>query len=207
MSTRFQRNMIIPVIPVALMALAGCATTEVNESGMTGGTGLHLTGGAGPAVFDPSTASDPDFSGSVDDSSTTWEVGAGYRFNKSVGVEASYVDLGKFKYDGSYLGTPDSGTVENTGYKVGVTGYLPINNRFEAYGMLGAFRWKSRDNEVFGGTPYSSSESGTKALYGLGVQAVLNPQFDVRLGWERYSKVGGDDYDVFSAKILWYLFR
>jgi len=174
---------------------------------MTGDTGLHLTGGAGPAVFNPSTANDPNFSGTVGKDSTTWEVGAGYRFNKSVGIEVGYVDLGNFNYDGTYLGTPDHGTVKNTGYKLAVTGFVPIDNRFEAYGKLGAFRWESTDNDVFGGAPSTYKRSGSNALYGLGIQTALNPRLDMRLEWERYTKVGGNNHDVFSVKLLWYLFH
>src|SRR5687768_15867261 len=63
-------------------------------------TGVYVVAGVGQgkASFDDAdfTSEDPEFSRSTDTSSTTWNIGVGWRFHKHVAAELGYADLGKY---------------------------------------------------------------------------------------------------------------
>src|SRR5882672_9133737 len=74
------------------------------------GAYIGVGAGASNASFNSSDFSlgIPGVAESADKTSTGGKVFAGFRFNRNVGAEVSYVDLGKFKY--SYMGAPATGT-------------------------------------------------------------------------------------------------
>ncbi len=206
MSTTQSRFPLDPVssglIPLALLLVTGCASTEVAVSGMQSG-GMRLTGGAGPAVFDSSTDEASEFSGDVDESDTALSLGFGYSFTDTWSVELEYTDFGELTYDGTWLGTSDSGTVESTGISAAIVGVMPLSETYSLIARAGVLSWDSEDNEVYAGTPSSSSDTGTDVFFGIGGQAALSPHFALRAEWDRW-EIWDDNLDTFLIRALYF---
>jgi len=88
---------------------------------------------------------------------------------------------------------------------VGV-GMLPFANQFGAYGKLGGYRATSDLSSNIGG---GGSDTNTGLTYGAGLQWNPTLPLGLRLEWQRYHNVGGDntggkdDIDVLSLGALW----
>lgn len=130
----------------------------------------------------------PDIGGlSTDRSSTGGKLYGGYGITPNIAVEAGYADLGKAE--------SAAGSVRGHGVFVDLVGTVPISESFSALGRVGAFNGRS---SVSGG----SSESGTNAKLGLGLQYDINKQASVRGEWERYKfKAFGErgDADLYTV--------
>jgi hypothetical protein len=151
------------------------------------------------------------FSGSVDESSTSKELLLGYRFHTYGAIEATYSDLGEVKFNGLWDegGGPvaDSGSLKTTGTKVAVIGMLPFGNPWRIFGKIGLMKWSVKEDELYGGTPLSTSWSGTSKIYGLGMQFDIHEYADLRLEWERNDNIemtyAEGHVDNYSAKLIW----
>lgn len=145
--------------------------------------------------------------GSVDDTDTGWKVYGGYMFHPNVGLELSYVDLGKF------TGSAPGVSVEAKPKTVDLSliGVLPLPDRaspFSLFGKVGGNRWKVDTNTNLG----SASDHGTDLSYGVGAQYDFARNWAGRLEWNRFRDVGDpnttgrSDIDLLSLNVS-YLFR
>lgn len=140
-------------------------------------TGWYLGAGAG--------TSDVDVSGFDDDTGTKLSVG--YRFNRNLGLEGGFTDLGEFDAAGS--------SVEIDGFQiVGVYSLPAVGEKVSVFGKAGFYGW---DGETASGL----SDNGTDAAFGLGVQYGAG-DWAVRGEWERFD-IDGDDVDLISASIVY----
>ncbi|MDO8959327.1 MAG: outer membrane beta-barrel protein [Rhodocyclaceae bacterium] len=159
---------------------------------------------------------------SVDNKDTNLGFTAGYMFNKYIGVEAGYRDLGSVSatasgtVTGTYYGSPFSATgtlnasADANGWLLGVRGNLPINEKFSLNARLGWFNWDADAKATasgtltYGGTVYAGnvtatgSDSGTDIYYGLGANYNVTKQVGVGVG---YTKFKLDDVKVDSWDI------
>ncbi|MEJ2452337.1 MAG: outer membrane beta-barrel protein [Gammaproteobacteria bacterium] len=144
---------------------------------------------------------DPGYSCSIDDTDTSYNFFAGYKFTPNFAAELGYVNLGKYNIaaSGTVSATPVSinGDWEPTGFTLSGVGILPIQPNFSVLGRIGFFNWNVdlNVNASIGGLPGSgsTSSSGTDLLYGVGVQWDANQQFSVRGEYTRYSNVGDEN--------------
>lgn len=118
-------------------------------------------------------------------SNTSYQVGAGYRFNDYLGVEANYADMaGQVRRAGL-------GGVEGKSLAVGAVGYLPIGDRFELFAKAGVGRTRYDFHPAAGGTGSRSMRgTSTSPLYALGANYHFNRALSVRLEW---STLGASD--------------
>lgn len=153
---------------------------------------------------------------SCDDTSSAYGAFSGYQFNKYLGAELGYTDLGENK---------SSGPVDAVTAKVKVlellgVGTIPITPQIEVYGKVGAFFWDLDAScagtcSGFGpgaGSPGSQSDSGTDLTYGLGVKLNFTKNVGVRVQYQRYKDIdssttsgGKSDIDVLSVGIVFKL--
>jgi OOP family OmpA-OmpF porin len=150
---------------------------------------------------------------SCDDEDSSWRIFAGYQFNKYVGLELGYADLGQGEGRATVTGV-GSGTArfEAEAWDLVMVGMLPINERFSIFGKLGFARWDvdaSATVSIPGrGTGVGSdSEDGTELTQGVGAQFNFTKNVGARVEWQRYNDVGGSktgesDIDVISASLL-----
>jgi len=112
-----------------------------------------------------------------DSSGTAGKVFAGYQFNKNLGLELGYADLGKF-------GGAGTGSARAHATSLDAVGMLPIgDSAFSAIGRVGVANTRTRTTSVLG---VDDSSSGTDVKAGLGVQYNLSKNAALRAEWERY---------------------
>jgi len=152
------------------------------------------------------------YSQSCDDTDHGHKFFVGYQVTPILGVEAAYVDLGKFRQDGSltqdwgegYASTSranGAGSVD--GFSLALVGTAPITDNFAVFGKVGAYAWDLdvngdyRSQTTYLGEPldeYSvliySNEDGTSLLLGLGAKYNFTPNLGIRAEWERYKGIG-----------------
>lgn len=137
----------------------------------------------------------------ADSHDTSWKLYGGYQFTPNWGIEAQYVDLGRYNYTIStnVPGVSGSGTYRADSWGVAATGTLPLNQSFYLFGKLGV-----ASNHVSGGdvcvtgggaTACQNSGKGNKTdlLAGLGVGYNFNKNIGIRLEYENFGKMAKVD--------------
>jgi opacity protein-like surface antigen len=130
-----------------------------------------------------------------------WSAAVGYLFESGVGIEASYLDLGKLRYRGSGSGTASS-TIDNVlidfesrsrGPALAFTWNLPMGNQWGLGARVGAYRVKSStdytvtlDEDIEVGT---QSATSTSLLAGVGASFTVSPHMILRLDYLYLDKV------------------
>jgi OOP family OmpA-OmpF porin len=144
-----------------------------------------------------------------DKKDTGWKAFAGYQFTQNWGIEGEYVDFGKTKANGTFLGLPTSADVKVNGWGLVGTGTLPLSPKFDLFGKLGVF-WANVDSHAsVGGGSASVSGHSAKETFGAGARWNFSKNWSARLEWERFSKVGDSnttgtsDVDFFSVGLAY----
>ena len=127
--------------------------------------------------------------GACDAKDMSWNLFAGYQFNRYFAVEGGYVDFGEATTSGFVGGLPTTVTAKTTAVELLAVGLLPITDNFAAYAKLGFFRYDS-DGEATGGIVATSNGKGTELTFGLGAQYGFGRNFAARVEWQRYLDVG-----------------
>jgi OOP family OmpA-OmpF porin len=161
---------------VILLALVAVSTPALSQE-----TSWYAGLGLGQASHDVECSGTT----TCDDKDTAWKIFGGYQFNKNLGVEAGYTNLGKPSL-GDAISTT---TIKVKGFEVLAVGTLPINQQFDIYGKAGFFRWDlDVSDNVFG----SISESGTDLTFGIGAKYNFSKSLGIRLEWQRYNDIGNE---------------
>ena len=200
-----------------LAAIAAGATLILSISTAHAEGSWYVGFGAGQSNFDidtgalDSAAIDAGFGSSDtsvrDDSDTAWKFFGGYRFNENMAVELGYVDLGEASTRTVTTGpnaTIDA-DVDVSAVTLAVLGIYPINESFEVFGKVGAYRWDSDGKAVTtagGGASVSESDDGVDPMLGLGVSWNATENFAIRAEYEYFSDAGDDDVDMWSASAV-----
>jgi OOP family OmpA-OmpF porin len=153
---------------------------------------FYIFGDVGQGKFELDSSNDSKLS----KTDTTFSIGAGYDFNKFLGVEVAYRDLGEAVDRGSdFDGVDDYDYVDKIGVtalQASVVGKLPISEVFNVYGRVGL---ASLDAEYSSVETYddgidedSGSESKTRALFGIGASFDVTSQLAVRAEYNQYAK-------------------
>lgn len=146
-------------------------------------SGFYLLGSVGMTKYHDKDPTPAGFT--VDDSDMGFKLGGGYMFNKNIGVEAAYVDLGKEKFTAPGI----SAEAKASGEVVAAVLVWPFNEQFSVLGRLGAINGTVKVSG--GGVDVKSTD--VKVTYGVGGAYNLNKQFSIRLEWDRYDKLGNSD--------------
>jgi OOP family OmpA-OmpF porin len=162
---------------VAAAALAGaCAPVFGQESG------AYVGGALGQAKLKEwCTVGPTDVLTACDDTDTGWKLFGGYRFNRYVGIEATYINWGKVS------GTVNSinVTAEQTSLGIAAVGSFDFTPQFAVFGKAGLVR---TDQEIRRTTATLSSTvklDETEFHYGLGLRFAFTRNWVARAEWER----------------------
>jgi OOP family OmpA-OmpF porin len=153
------------------------------------------TGGvwnAGAAVVFSKYTLDDD---TIDDDAVGGKVFLGYRFNRWIGVEGSWLRSGEIDDD---LDPDNSGgelEVDLGGFTVSGLLYAPLpSDDIAAYGKAGYYRLR-QDLDVFGSdgqVTESAARNITGITLGAGVRVRVAPRVDIRAEGDWYDIDGGD---------------
>lgn len=138
---------------------------------------------------------------SSDDTSMTFTIKAGYRFNRYFALEGGYSDLGD--YEATQAGlclpvgpTPICGGEVRTrtsidGVMVTAIGILPLTQHFELTASAGAiYREVDYDYRISANESRSLSDEGTVMKFGVGAGFPINERFELGLDVTTYREVG-----------------
>jgi hypothetical protein len=138
-----------------------------------------------------------------DDTGTAVAVTGGYRFSSHLALEASYMDLGTFKYSESGRRTApvSSGTLDADVSASGIALLLavsaPIGN-WDIHAKFGGMQTKTDSTVVVRSqslVQQNASESATtfETVVGLGVGYTIAEHYNLALDWTGVKEVGDDD--------------
>jgi OOP family OmpA-OmpF porin len=136
----------------------------------------------------------------LDQTQTAFKMFGGYNFNRFIGMELSYVDLGNNYTD--YYGT--SFTQDGLSYEIVLN--LPVSPTIDLFAKYGLYSWTVSSNYYYynGYNYYYSSTSGTNDDYGFGISAQIAPRLWVRGEYQKYMDVAGGDVSMVSASIAYH---
>lgn len=154
-----------------------------------------------------------------DEEGTSWGVGAGYRFNRYLALEASYVNLGTLNatHTLNMLPFPGGGTLtfhrelETTGPALAAFGILPISDSWELFVRAGILFADTDLTTRINGSRNSISFDSEPTTLGAGAQFDWQDHWSARLEFLRSFDVGGDDVaseadvDAVSLAVLYRL--
>ena len=167
----------------SLALLLSSATALFPSLAQADATGFFISGGANYGWLDTDLEDELDWDEELealfDDSSVGYNLGAGYRFNKWLSLDAGYWDLGEFKSDrlenGSKIGFDT--TVWTAGGMVSVPLWI-----LDVYARGGAAMWEVDSRYI--------DEDGTDVYYGAGAALNIFGSLDV---YAEYVRFDADD--------------
>lgn len=116
---------------------------------------------------------------------------AGYQFNSNIALEGGYFSLGEFGYKGNFIPVASLGaTAKFSGLNLDLVGYMPISQKFSAFGRIGAIYSQATDQFTGSGpiiiNPYTARNRDGNYKYGIGLQYDFSEKVAFRLEKERY---------------------
>jgi OOP family OmpA-OmpF porin len=130
---------------------------------------------------------------SCDNTAPGYKAFGGYRFNEFLGVEAAYVDFGRFNADLIILGDAVSDKARFRGGTAQAVLYLPITGQFDLFGKAGGIYWDVRSDTTINGAPANRSGNGFDVAVGIGAQYSLTRHFALRAEYELFPNLGKPD--------------
>lgn len=137
---------------------------------------------------------------STEDTDTGFKVYGGYRFNRYLGVEVGYADLGSFSATRNVT-APAAGSLKAETSVSGIfgqaVGLLPLSQRFSLLGTAGLYANEVKTDVTSSGGVVligsrSASHSDVNLKLGVGAGYDFTDKFGVRLEWERFFDLGDD---------------
>jgi OOP family OmpA-OmpF porin len=188
------------LLAVVFLGSSGLITaSQASAQAQQSVAGFYVGGSLGQSSFDKDIVRELITSGRVDTSDTGFKVFGGYQFNRNVGLEVAYVDLGKASYSG-FAGTDPviGGKVEVTGVNLSAVGAWPVAPNLDVFGKIGFLSWEDKASDVTNGIPFSDTIDGTDLSFGFGASWHLTRNVRLRVEWERF-RVDDTDADLFSV--------
>jgi OOP family OmpA-OmpF porin len=115
-----------------------------------------------------------------------WKIFGGYNFNKYIGIEATYYDLGHLE-DSEGI---SEFTADASAFDLAFRGILPLGNRFELFGKLGPSNVTVDSTLNQPGANATSDERHWKLYYSAGLALKLGQRFGLRADWEAWAVEG-----------------
>ena len=180
----------------ALAAIAPAAQAQTQDTGWYAGGNVGRTG----ATIDDDRirgglAGQGLVTNSIEDREhdTGYKVFGGYQFNRNLGIEGGYFDLGQFGYTARTTAAGRlSGDMSARGLNLDVVGTLPLTERFSVLGRVGVTSMRTEGSFSATGAarvPYASatsSQTSANAKWGAGVAYAFTEALSMRLEAERY---------------------
>jgi hypothetical protein len=211
-------------IGLALLLVTGLAYAPA-EAQEDDGAGFFVGGALGTVTSDVSkksftkamTEEGWDVSGvKLDDKETGFKVTGGYMFNKYVGIQGSFVDLGELKSEFTANVRPDEiGDLldegarqlpgRGRGFLWDFVGNIPLSERVAIYGTVGMFFAEPKTTQkVIVGAEGESRRKGDDddLAASIGVAFAATDSLTIRVGYERYD-IDGNSTDFPSVSAFW----
>jgi len=114
-----------------------------------------------------------------------WKMFAGYRINRFIGFEGSFIDFDKASLTATSGGASTTVTARATALSAAAVGIIPVGN-LEVFGKVGIAKVKAQSHEAsLAGTTFKLGKNDNEAHVGLGLNYRLTSEWDVRAEFER----------------------
>lgn len=174
------------------LALAGAALVAIPAAATAQDKGFYIGGSFGQSkladVCDDLNALAASVSGTIsscDDKDSAWKIFAGYRLNRNLAFEGTYIDFGELSATGASFGVPFSARADATAFGAAIVGIVPVSARFSFFGKFGLLVTEADVFSTGAGGTFSDSGSDTGLHFGVGATFDLTPAFAIRVEWER----------------------
>jgi len=140
---------------------------------------------------------------SCDTKAAAFGILGGYQISRNFAAELGYHDFGRVTLSG-----PGSANIKANAAELVGLGAYPFANQFSVYGKLGAYHAEAKLSPPGSGSA-SLKDRNTDLTFGFGAQYDVTREAGVRVEWQRYKNVGGDDtggkhdIDVISVGLIW----
>lgn len=124
---------------------------------------------------------------------------AGYRFHKHFAGEVDYLDFGEPDGTVTALGLDVRTSIEAYALAMYLVGILPLAEKFEVFGKLGAAYWDADAEASALGVKARQSEDGTDFAYGAGASYKFTDKFAVRVEYEGIDADYADKLDMLTV--------
>ncbi len=127
-----------------------------------------------------------------------WKMFAGYRFNRFLGFEGSFIDYDKATLTATSGPESTTVTARATALSAAAVGIIPLGP-LEVFAKAGIAKVKAQSREAsLSGTTFKLGKNDNEAHYGLGLNYRLTSEWDVRAELER---IRDSRIDFFSLGI------
>jgi len=136
--------------------------------------------------------------GSYARSNTTLDVFGGYRFNRYIGMELSYMDFGTYSLNATDLanGISVSESDRISALSIAAVAYEPLDRGFAVFGKFGLAAGTDSETCSVTGTPCSPhSSSGINPMIGLGARLQLSREMSLNVEYDEYSDIGNSYWE------------
>ena len=148
--------------------------------------GFYLGGGLGQSKLKEwcDTGGSTVTFASCKDTDTAWKVLGGYRFNRYIAAEGTYIDWGEV--------TASTATAQvaaqQQSYGLAVVGTLPLGERFELFGKIGFLKTEQETRRITP-SPSTFNRDFSETHYGFGAKYAFTKNWALRGEWENADKV------------------
>jgi len=177
-------------IAVPLLLLAAESSAQMLEPPV----GLYVGGAITQSKVDSGNFSSDDFD-DIDDKDHGWKATLGYRFNRNLGVEGSFIYFGESTAQSASMGGPF--LAESRALTAYALGFVPLGP-VDVFGKIGLGRVDAQGN--VGSLEYDERQN--KIAYGIGAQMRLN-RFAVRAEYEKFDTDVIGDLDMISLGLTY----
>ncbi len=167
------RKLSIALLSAAAVAAAFPAAAQDQSRMRNALSSVYLGGDIGQAKFKDACNG---ISG-CDDKDTQWGLFGGYQFNRNLGAEVGYHDLG-------HVSTP-GGSINGKAWEIDAVGSLPLTDQFSAYGKLGGYHGRFNGNGL--------DDKHNDWTWGAGLQWDMTRNVGLRGEFQQYRKFGASD--------------
>ncbi len=197
MMRRFQTGL------TAILAFAAMATPMAAQamdwySGLSLGQARHEATG-GDIVG-------PGYTGTVDGNDNGWKVFLGMElWEKYVGAEFGYFNLGKANTKGTSSGVATTATSEAETFTAALAGFIPIGSHFGTVIKLGLTGPRAEVKITKAGVTTTTSTTDLKVFGGIGAQFDFSKSMSARLEVERFNmgSIGSPYVNLISAGLIY----
>lgn len=177
---------------LCLGALCAIAAGSSMAAGNQDQSGWYLGTGLGYSTISPdfgeSKLAGLGQNSSQQKNDTGFKLYGGYQFNKNWAIETQYINLGKYKADGTGLWKGGKASVKAFGIAVNGVGSYYFSEDFSVFAKAGFMQSRLDGEYAAAGSTLSARSTRTVALLGLGAEYRLTPQLSLRAEYEYYGQ-------------------
>src|SRR5579859_7522545 len=205
------------ILAAALLAPSIAAADDAGwyiglEMGRANASAIPFDGSFSTAGL--TTSNNPQFTIAISTTSSTTssKVEGGYWFNSYVGVQAGFLDIGRYSQNMHFHDSTvsydltDDRNVKASEETMAVTGRWPLSDEFGLLGRAGVFASHTNLNEVQVSSTFPTNEAHeTKdnfaSDFGAGLGWKFTSHWSAELWWDTYAALGGGDFGKFNVRI------